>query len=310
MPEDGGCRYRADGSAEADCHIRVDELARLKSAIRAVEADAIYGLGDLVYPLAPSCQKATGAPQRALAVTIGAFYAELGAPVWLVLGNHDLGHLRPRAGRLRCIADFVDQVPTLGLPAAQYQVDHGLARVLVVNSNLRDPALLPTAHLQEAAKEDPWLIVAGHHVLRTAFEKQGQHPAEPPPLAGWLARSAVAPDLWANGHAHTLQLGVFDVRALAGEAPGTPPLDVLALTSGAGSKLRANPSCGAIPHQTPSDALACQDPTPMGMPDFAMARFGFAVVDLSEDEMVVRILDLDGRELHRHRRNKTQIRLP
>ena len=93
VPEDGGCRYRADGSAEADCHIRVDELARLKSAIRAVEADAIYGLGDLVYPMAPACRKATGAPLRALAVTIGAFYADLGAPVWLVLGNHDLGHL-------------------------------------------------------------------------------------------------------------------------------------------------------------------------------------------------------------------------
>lgn len=302
LPGGTPCTWRADGSAAERCHVQVDELARLRAAIRAQEPDAIYALGDLVYPVAPACRQPRGRDLEALQAKVGAVYADLGAPAWLVLGNHDVGHRARGPRRERCLLAWAEDAAGIELPGLQYVVDHGLATVVVPDSNLKDPALLPAAELRAALQGGDWVVVAAHHELHTAFEKMDGNVIDPPPASAWLAGLGVAPHLWANGHAHTLQVGRYDARALAGVEG--EPLPVLAVTSGAGSKLRAHPTCAERDGVDPADAAACAAVPEGERPTFALSRFGFAVVDLTPETMTLRMLDLDGVELFRWERTK------
>jgi hypothetical protein len=305
-PTGRGCSYRSDGSAAADCAITAPERDRLRASIAAVRPDAIYALGDLVYPMAPRCRRPAGAAARTLDRAIGDLYGDLGAPVWLVLGNHDLGHTRVSPARLRCLERYAEARAHVRLPAAQARVDHGLASVVVLNSNLRRQERLPARAVRDAAADGDWVLIAAHHELRAAFEKLREGPWEPPPPGRWLVDEDLHPHLWANGHAHTLQVGAYDARtADGGPALGGPERPVLALTSGAGSKLRAHPSCG--PGAPASDQAACQAPHPRGMPAFSLSRFGFAVVDVQPETMTVWVLDLDGQPRHAWTRSREAV---
>lgn len=309
VPDREPCAWRPDGSAAEDCHITVSEQARLKRAVRALAPDAVYGLGDLVYPNARGCSRSEGDTQALFAATVGQLYADLDAPAWLVLGNHDVGHLRSRDRRVRCLEDFAATVDELHLPSAQYSVDHGVVTVVVLNTNLRDQSDWASAAARAAQDSGDWVVLAGHHELRTAWEKEGEGAFEPPAPGQWLVAEGLRPDLWANGHAHTLQLGTFDARtvddAVVDERDPPEPWPVLSLTSGGASKLRANPTCApSRPGVSADDTAACAAPHPRGMPDFALARFGFAVVDFTPAAMEVRLFDLDGVELTRATRTR------
>jgi len=305
-PGDDDCTWRGDGSAAADCAISVSERDRLRASIAAVQPDAIYALGDLVYPMAPRCRRVTGAAARTLDRAIGDLYDDLAAPVWLVLGNHDLGHVRVSSARLRCLQRYAAARAHLRLPAPQARVDHGLASVVVMNSNLRRQAQLPASAVRDATADGDWVLVAAHHELRAAFEKLREGPWEPPPPGRWLVAEDLHPHLWANGHAHTLQVGAYDARvADGGAAHGGPERPVLALTSGAGSKLRAHPSCG--PGAPATDRAACRAPHPRGMPAFSLSRFGFAVVEVEPDTLTVWVLDLDGQPRHAWTRTRDAV---
>lgn len=305
VPDGQSCAWREDGSALASCMISVSERSRLLRSIRAEEAQGVYGLGDLVYPHAPGCRVPEGRDMQTLANTIGAVYGDLDAPAWLVLGNHDVGHLESRDSRVQCLQAFAEGVAGVNLPAAQYAVDHGLVTVVVGNTNLRDQALWPGEALAAALAGGDWVIFAGHHELRTAFEKSDEGVWEPPGSGEWLTGLGVVPHLYANGHAHALQLGVFDARSVDdGELDADDPeapLPVLALTSGAASKLRANPSCA--PHLEDP----CDLPDPRGQPDFALARFGYAVVELTPALMRVTLKDLDGEALFSWARTREDV---
>jgi len=305
VPDDEVCRFDASGAAEESCHISVSQRAALRAAIRATEPDAVYGLGDLVYPNARGCRQPRGRRMQQLAATIGSYYLDLGAPAYLVLGNHDVGHLASRDRRVRCLQAFAAGVEGLELPAAQYHVDHGLVRVVVPNSNLRDQALWPARGLQDAAASGDWVVVAAHHELRTAFQKLSEGPWESDGVGEWLVELGVVPHLWANGHAHALQLGAFDARTtddgqVDADDP-SEPMPVLALTSGSGSKLRANPTC------TPDASDPCDGPDPRGLPAFALSRFGFAVVDVRPEAMTVRLVDFEGTELLSWTRTRSEV---
>ena len=292
-PGDADCVWRSDGAAEADCTISATERERLRASISAVKPDAIYALGDLVYPMAPRCRDPAGPAESQLDRAIGELFAGLGAPTWLVLGNHDVGHTRVSRARLRCLQGYAASRPHLRLPAAQSRVDHGLASVVVINSNLRRQSRLPATEIRDAEADGDWVIVAAHHELRVAFEKLREGPWEPPPPGRWLVAEDLHPHLWANGHAHTLQVGAYDARVSdGGPAHPGPERMVLALTSGAGSKLRAHPACGA--GAAPSDEAACATPHPRGMPAFSLSRFGFAVVEVEPERLTIWVLDLDG----------------
>ncbi len=305
VPDGESCVWQADGTVVENCHILAEEQARLRSAIQAAEPHAIYGLGDLVYPDGPSCRTPGEGERAVYDASIGDVYGGLGAPSWLVLGNHDVGHTKSKDARVRCLSAWASGVEGIELPAAQYTVDHGLVQVVVPNSSLRDQDTWPREALVDAVESGDWVILAAHHELRTAFEKMGQGPWEPAGSGEWLSSLGVVPHLYANGHAHALQLGAFDARLTDDgvvdlDDPATP-LQTLALTSGAASKLRANPSC------SPDTQDACDVLDARGLPAYASSQWGFAVVDVEPELMTVELRDLDGELLISWSRTKEDV---
>ena len=257
-------------------HIPIPKMEALRAAVRGERADALFGLGDLVYgvmgplELSPRCTDPTrGRAARLLPALLGDYYADMGATAWLVLGNHDVGHYRYSRRRARCMMAYADQTEHLSLPSAWYSVDFGLARVVVADTNPHvrtwDPQMLTGAYRDDGA----WNILLGHHVLRTVFDKEDeQGPGKKHDIRGWLLEHNAAPDLWANGHAHFLQFGVYD---------GIP-----AVTSGSGSKLRERDTC-------PGERCQMED-----APLFSRSEFGYAVLDLTADRLVLRLKDEHG----------------
>lgn len=260
---------------------------KLRASMLAEQADAIYVAGDLIYgpgplELSPRCEDALqDAEVKALMDDrLGDYYQGLAPTVWLVLGNHDVGHIRYDRARARCLLSYADQHSTVALPASSYSVDHGLARVVVLDTN-QDVDRWDVAQIVGARAEGAWNIQVGHHVLRTAFDKEGEQRDGRHAIRGWFAEHPEArPDLWVNGHAHFLQFGVYD--------------QIPALTSAAGSKLRSRDAC-------PGESCSFED-----APLFARSVFGYAVVDLSVDELVVRMKDEDGKTLWCWRRSRTE----
>jgi len=228
-------------------------------AIRRETKDVVVDLGDLVYPWAPRCPggKATGENLRLLEERLGGPLGRLGAPVLLVLGNHDLRHARRAPLRVACLRDFAKRYPSLVFPANTYSVDLGVALLSVINTNDLTAADGERVAREEAAHRG-WRILLGHHVLRTYHDKEDQDYLRP-----WMRRHGIRPDLYANGHAHLLQFGVYD---------GIP-----AVTSGTGSKLRHRDSCP--PHCGRGEM-------------WGLSRNGYAVLDL--DATSVRVTFKDG----------------
>jgi hypothetical protein len=114
------------------------------------------------------------------------------------------------------------------------------------------------------ADEQDWAIVAGHHVYKTACDKVGDDF-----VAGRLVEQEITPDLYVNGHAHILQMGVFG---------GVP-----AVTSGSGSKLREFPGC---------------EPTDTEGVLWGESTYGYAVLDITPQTLRVSFKDIAGQELY------------
>jgi predicted phosphodiesterase len=200
-------------------------MRRVARAVRAEKKDLVVALGDLVYPVAPRCPtgRVDGEAQKILDERIGHALLDLGAPVLLVLGNHDVGFGTRNPAREACLLDYAASRSRLMLPGLSYSVDLGIATLQVLNTNaLTDE---DGRRVREEIERHPgWKIVIGHHTLRTYHDKEEQDVVMP-----WLRRHRIRPDLYVNGHAHLLQFGVYD---------GIP-----ALTSGSASRLRRRPAC-------------------------------------------------------------------
>jgi predicted phosphodiesterase len=200
-------------------------MRRVARAVRAEKKDLVVALGDLVYPVGPRCPtgRVDAEAKKILEERIGQALLDLGAPVLLVLGNHDVGFGGRNPAREACLLDYAASQPQLILPDVSYSVDLGVAILQVINTN----------HLTnedgrrvrvEMERHPGWKIVLGHHALRTYHDKEEQDVVMP-----WLKRHRIRPDLYVNGHAHLLQFGVYD---------GIP-----ALTSGSAARLRRRPAC-------------------------------------------------------------------
>lgn len=250
----------------------------LRGALVAEDADAILDLGDLFYEVGQKCGRRSLSEEdeagldRHLYDHVGG----LQAPVILVLGNHDVGpyreyikrklfgvrHGQRSEARERCYEHYARAHDDMIFPAEHYEVRVGdLVQIQVLNTSapLRDwpDAIDPVA---------PWQIYAGHHVLQTAGDKESEDIVRP-----WLERQEHTPDLWANGHAHFLQFGVFD---------GIP-----AATSGSGSKLREHPACPEDPNCAVRGV------------DWGVSQFGYAVVDMDATTMTLTFKTHDGQDL-------------
>ncbi|MEL6347738.1 MAG: metallophosphoesterase [Myxococcota bacterium] len=276
--------FIGDTGAEADgegSHITRDALDQLRENVRAEDADAIFALGDLVYgvggplELSPSCRDPNkGKAEELLRGRLGEYYADLGAETWLVLGNHDVGHYSYSRDRARCLMAYAEQTDHLNLPAAKYTIDlgDGLGRVVVMDTNV-SPKKWDADEVRAAMPDEGWSVMLGHHVFRTAFDKEDEQQKGEHRYRAWMAAHDIQPSIWLNGHAHFLQFGIYD--------------DVPAATSGSGSKIRERPTC-------PGDA-ACEGED---MPIFSQSVYGYAVIDLDPQRLTLTFKNTDGEDLY------------
>ena len=252
----------------------------LRNSLQQEQADAIVDLGDLFYWKGPRCKANTDPIQagQLLDAHIYDYVGGLNTPVFLVLGNHDVGplseHFKRRflgsksgkssEARERCYHLQADLHEDIFFPSESYGVDFGPLRMAVLHTSAPYRFWADTeinSFLQE--QSDDWTLVAGHHVLRTACDKDEENIVRP-----WLKEHDIQPDIYANGHAHILQFGIFD--------------EILAITSGSGSKLRT-PNC---------------EPTSTEGVRWGAYEFGYAVLEVDTSMMKVHFKNINGIELY------------
>lgn len=241
----------------------------LFASMAAEEAHAIVDLGDLVYedgPLCPGGSLTSGARER-LDTLLGDIAEAVGAPLVLVLGNHDVHQSRSgRADAEACYLRYAEERSDVHFPERSFFVNAGPADLLVLDTNRPlDDGLRDAIAAELERRTAPWTLMAAHHVWRTYGDKDGQH--EGPRYA---AEIGTHPDLWLNGHAHLLQFGVYD--------------EVGAVTSGASGKLRVRDECPAPP---------CANDGQL----FGLSRYGYAVLDLARTRARVTFKDVTGAPL-------------
>jgi len=254
------------------------EADALWATIGKEGADGIFVTGDLVYgpwfaESAPKCRTPTGKVKTDwLDPALGDKVRDLGVPVYLSLGNHDVAHRQRSRARERCLLRYAATEDALVFPQLQYTVDMGLVRLVVFDTNVKT-GRWDADWVAGARDGDHWTLMGGHHVIRTTFDKESEHE-----LRDWLVAHDLRPHLWMNGHAHFLQFGVYE---------GIP-----AVTSGAAAKIRMRPDC---------PGADCQVAHP---PLYSKSTFGYTVVDATPDTLRVTLKDAAGAELFCWERTK------
>ncbi|MFO0746627.1 MAG: metallophosphoesterase [Myxococcota bacterium] len=246
-------------------------VERWRKTIIGEDKDAVVVLGDLVYQQVPPCPK--GAPdtgaRKVLESHVGHALAGLGAPALLVLGNHDRAWVDGEPPRERCVIAYAKSTADLKLPARYYAADFGVVVLVVLDSNALDDA--QAAFVKQVVADYPKarLVLAAHHVYRTFHDKEDEDRIRP-----WLVAHAIRPALWLNGHAHLLQLGIYD---------GVP-----AVTSGTGADPRDRPGCDFMhPKGCGKGQL------------FGSSAPGFAILDVAADgHFTLNFEDADGLPLY------------
>jgi len=251
--------------AIGDTGLDNEAMRALRVAIQAEKKDVIMALGDLVYPDAPPCPDGhlTADATELLDESIGATLLGLGAPVMLVLGNHDVSHGRRDPAREACLLRYAERHPELILPSLAWVLDVGVVSIVGINTNALDDdqALLAARALRQAAG---WTMIAGHHVLRTYHDKEDEDKIRP-----WLAKHGLKPDIFLNAHAHLLQSGTYG--------------DIIGLTSGSAALPRDRKEC-------PPGCEAGQR--------FGSSRSGYAVLEFTATRLEVSFHDNSGKRLH------------
>lgn len=243
-----------------------EDMAAVRAAVQAEKKDVIVALGDLVYPESPPCPdlRLTPSAKKILDRATGATLLGLGAPVLLVLGNHDVRHGKRDPAREACILHYAATKSELVMPALTWVVDTGVVTMVGLNTNDLDDAQGKMAASALKASKG-WTMLLGHHVLRTYHDKETENVVRP-----WLQRHKLAPDVFGNGHAHLHQLGIYD--------------GIVAVTSGATALPRSRPSCP--PDCGPGQVFGNSSP-------------GYALLDFTPERVEISFHDAKGTVLHR-----------
>ena len=247
-----------------DTGLSNDAMDAVRAAIMAEKKDLIVALGDLAYPEAPPCPSGRLTPTalKVMDASVGSTLLGLGAPVLLLLGNHDVRHGSRDPAREACVLHYAASKPGLVMPALSWVVDTGVLSIVGLNTNALDDAQgrLASRAIQSAKG---WTMFAGHHVLKTYHDKEAENVVRP-----WLKKHGLKPDIFANGHAHLLQFGVYD--------------GVVAVTSGATALPRNRPAC-------PPDCQPGQR--------FGSSKPGYAVLDVKAERVEISFHDAKGMTL-------------
>ena len=242
------------------------DMEAIRRAVSKESKDAIVVLGDLIYPVAPKCPdgKLHVDAERLLDERTGGLLRGLGAPVLLILGNHDTGGMGRHPEREACMLAYAAGEPDLVLPELSYHVDFGVLRLGVLNTNQLD-GLQARAVSKSWRGYTGWRVLAGHHVYRTYHDKVHENLVAP-----WLETHRLKPDIYLNGHAHVLQFGVYD--------------DIPAVTSGATALTRERPTC---PGQCGRGQL------------FGASKPGYVLMTVERETLTIVFKDVHRRELYR-----------
>ena len=242
-----------------------EDMRALRRAIQAESKDLVIALGDLIYPEAPACHegKLSSGARRLLDEGVGKTLLGLGAPVLLVLGNHDVMHRRRDLPREACLLHYAALQPELVMPALSWWLDAGVVSIVGLNTNDLDDnqAIQARRALKQA---QGWTLVVGHHVLKTYHDKEDEDVLRP-----WFKRHKLQPDFYANGHAHLLQAGTYE--------------GIIALTSGSAALARSRPAC-------PPECGAGQR--------FGSSAPGYALVEFKAERATVSFYDNQAKLLH------------
>lgn len=244
-----------------------------------VTGDNFYGPG--IFEAAPRCRprgySKPSRQERNFDAVVGryvTFFADLMpyAPVYAVLGNHDVGHGFMAGWRARryCSEQAMAAMgwgPEGGIGVYDFPIQQttenggvralpgGVVRLIDTNRALQSPdgefengeALSPRSLL--------WEVWVGHHAWSLTHEKGAQPAALRRRLSDWKVHpDGSRPTIWVNGHAHHQEATLKD--------------GVLAITSGSGSKHRD---------------LAPKRADPPDRTLYADNRRGYTVLDIAGD---------------------------
>lgn len=145
-------------------------------------------------------------------------YADIGIPLYLVLGNHDYGHGRD-AERAAWQIDWAARTPQIELPATTYTLDAGIVSFVALDTTrvFWEGATAQASWLDEQLQvpTSGWRVGLGHH----GYLSEGRHgnagryegiPAVPY-LSGRSLERLFSDhvcdqlDVWISGHDHILQ---------------------------------------------------------------------------------------------------------
>ena len=242
----------------------------LWSSIAGEEADAVFALGDLVYDFGPTCGDDLDDESAArLDALLGDLQVAVDSPLILAIGNHDVGgSTSGRAAAEDCYRTYAAARPGIHFPERNFLVHAGPATVAVLDTN-RDLGAGIASEIASAVQTQatPWTLFAAHHVWKTYDDKEGQDHGP-----RFTEAIGVTPDAWLNGHAHFLQMGVYDT--------------VPAVTSGSASKLRPTTDCGGSGAACDRDGL-----------EFSAERYGYAVLDVTETQLTLTFKNVVGEVL-------------
>lgn len=247
------------------------KMRAVAEAIEKVEKDYVLLAGDIVYPDAPPCPSGDlSEPAReVLDRSLGDFLAPFGAPVLLLIGNHDVGHRKTDPAREACILRYAAEKESLHLPGLSWSFDLGVVTIVGLNTNNLDDA---QADLSRRVLDDAkgWRLLAGHHVYKTYQDKANERIVRP-----WVKKHKLKPDMYLNAHAHLHQFGIYD--------------GVLAVTSGATALPRERPTC-------PGTCGRGQR--------FGSSEPGFALLDFTADSVSLTFYDTNGATLYETKQSR------
>lgn len=222
----------------------------LWASMAAENADATVALGDLVYEIGPECPagELTEDARTELTTLLGDMQVAVGNPLLMAIGNHDVGgSVTGREAAENCYRRYAAETDGVEFPERQFLVSAGPITLAILDTNRElDRDLAAEIAAEVRTRATPWTMFAAHHVWRTFGDKEGQDHGR-----RWSDAIGVTPDFWLNGHAHFLQMGIYD--------------GVRAVTSGSAAKLRNTEACGGAGPACGHDGLL-----------FSAKRYGYA----------------------------------